>query len=433
VHRLAIGITSLALAALASFPVAAGASALDPSFDEDGRVTAELGGPDAARGIVALPGGKVVAVGDGGLSHDVAAARFDEDGSLDDSFSGDGVAFAEFPHEGDTRDAVLAPNGDVVTLTGIGFAHPSRSGVGLTGFSPSGELDSGFGDAGQAQSDGARGFAMALDTQGRFVVAGCTDGGRIALLRFLDDGSPDPSFSGDGVSVSPRLTAAGDLALDVAVDPDGRIVVTSEVLGGKTGTVRGVAFLVARYRANGHLDSSFSGDGHRQIRFDGYRRAEPMAVAVTPLGRILAAGSAQPKFSPDGPLADFAVVRLRPTGKFDPSFSDDGRRTVNLHDQYGSTWDEAHEVLAVPGGGVALVGWSGLDFGAAVLRKDGALDSGFSGDGREVTGFAGAADAFAGTLDSDGRLVAAGTRGYWDSDAEYLEPDDFALARYVLP
>jgi uncharacterized delta-60 repeat protein len=62
---------------------------LDQSFDGDGKVTADFGGFDQALGVVTLPDERIVVVGV--INHDdFALARYNPDGSLDQSFDGDG-------------------------------------------------------------------------------------------------------------------------------------------------------------------------------------------------------------------------------------------------------------------------------------------------------------------------------------------------------
>ena len=67
---------------------------LDTSFSGDGKQTTDFGGSDAANGVALQGDGKIVAVGRGAAAtgDDFALARYNPNGSLDTSFSGDGRA-----------------------------------------------------------------------------------------------------------------------------------------------------------------------------------------------------------------------------------------------------------------------------------------------------------------------------------------------------
>jgi uncharacterized delta-60 repeat protein len=91
------------------------------------------------------------------------------------------------------------------------------------------------------------------------LVAGSTDvnGGNLDFLvaRFLEDGSPDPSFGTNGVS-TPSLTDGSDTASDVLLLNDGRIVVVGNSASGSA-----PGPIVARYRDDGTLDPTFGSGG----------------------------------------------------------------------------------------------------------------------------------------------------------------------------
>ena len=74
---------------------------LDPSFSGDGKQTTDLGGgfnPDRATGVAIQADGKIVVVGVAGATSpgspgdDFGLARYNPNGTLDTSFSGDGKA-----------------------------------------------------------------------------------------------------------------------------------------------------------------------------------------------------------------------------------------------------------------------------------------------------------------------------------------------------
>ena len=216
-------------------------------------------------------------------------------------------------------------------------------------------------------------------------------------------GDLDPTFSGDGIAVKPGEYDG------MAVDSQGRVVVLS-----------GFERTVSRFLPNGTLDHSFSGDGTAAVPYDAALgdSAYTNAVAVDSHDRIVVAGRAG---------AQFVVGRLTVNGSPDRSFSDDGYTLTKIR-----THAEAWTVEVDPQGRIVAAGSAfGRGQGYVALARylpNGALDTSFSGDGKQHTQFAdvinGPARAVA--FDSKGRIVVAGTA---------TKPTDyhgvFIVARYT--
>src|SRR5581483_7860800 len=93
--------------------------------------------------------------------------------------------------------------------------------------------------------------AVVVQPDGRIVVGGSTQSGgstAFAILRYLPDGRPDPSFGSDGLTVTDFDPATNDAIRSLALLPDGRIVAAG---------VAGDAAALARYRPDGQLDTTF--------------------------------------------------------------------------------------------------------------------------------------------------------------------------------
>ena len=285
-----------------------------------------------------------------------------------------------------------------------------------------GDLDRSFGGGdGKVRTSfgpgaGDSGHAIAIDRAGRIVVAGYTfKGGNydFALTRYRPNGTLDPSFSGDGRART-AFGTSNDFANSIALTPAGRIVVA-----GSSVNATGEDFALARYLPNGALDPSFGGDGKVSTDFGG-NNDDASSIALTPAGRIVAGGGS---FNATG--EDFALARYRPNGTLDRSFGGDGK----VRTDFGGPGDDASAVALMPSGRViaagAALGASGYDFALARYLPSGALDSSFSGDGRLLTDFGSSIDLANSTaLDARGRIVVAGSRTL----GLYA---DFALARYL--
>src|SRR5207244_4230455 len=128
--------------------------------------------------------------------------------------------------------------------------------------------------------------ALALQPNGKIVVAGYTTDAQglsdFAVARYNANGSLDTTFDADGIATTHFLRDAR--AAGVAVQADGKIVVV-----GATNDGARSYFAVARYTANGSLDATF-GSGGKQTTSSGNNSLAAAGVAVQADGRIVVAG-----------------------------------------------------------------------------------------------------------------------------------------------
>jgi uncharacterized delta-60 repeat protein len=336
-------------------------------------------------------------------------------GDLDTTFSGDGLATMHFGTQRTVAGDVAVDSQGRIVAAGYEYKRTSHEDVTLARFLPDGSPDPSFSGDGKLRTtfpfnESARG--LVIDSQGRIVIAGDAGGG-FFFMRFLPNGRVDRSFSGDGrckVSFAQRQAAA----TDVAIDDQGRIVASGYVFGGPHGD----DFAAVRLKPDGRPDKSFGFDGRKTISFGPDVAAIARSIAIDPLGRIILGGDIEPGL--EG--SRFALARLRPNGRRNATFSGDGRQTTSISgDDYitSVTIDNLDRIVAV-GPGQA----NGLDgFALARYRSDGSLDPSFSQDGTELTPFSRDADANDATIDPDGRVVVAGSM-------DLGGPLGFVVARY---
>jgi uncharacterized delta-60 repeat protein len=221
---------------------------------------------------------------------DFAIARFKPDGTLDESFSGDGLQTTDFAADGASDVAIQSDGRIVVAGTARHYVGNGRySGdFALARYEQDGSLDTSFSGDGKATARfgnaSAAGSAVALDDQGRVVVVGQADDA-FAVARFTADGALDPGFSDDGEVTTDFPEKYSyynypDGAEDLTILSDGSILTAGAVEAD---------FALVRYTADGDLDTGFSGDGAVITEFRGYDGAQ--ALVVQPDGRILAAGT----------------------------------------------------------------------------------------------------------------------------------------------
>ena len=299
---------------------------LDPSFSGDGRTRTSFSGGAEATAVALQPDGKIVVVGS---ESDVrfALARYNPNGSLDTSFSGDGKQTTSFTIGGEfiynaAFGVALQGNGKIIAVGGTGSTGPSD--FALARYNPNGSLDTSFsGDGKQttdfgSANDGAR--AVALQADGKIVAVGSAGAFDLfALARYNPNGSLDTSFSGDGR----QTTAFGGFATGVALQGDGKIVAVGRAGDFSAGESD---FALARYNPNGSLDTSFSGDGKQTTDFLFGANDVANDVAIQANGKIVAVGSAQGGATGE----DFALARYNANGTLDTSFSADGRKRTSF-------------------------------------------------------------------------------------------------------
>jgi uncharacterized delta-60 repeat protein len=325
----------------------------DPTLDVDGQVTTDFGGQDEANGVVVQPNGKIVAAG--GSDGDFALVRYKGGGKFDPSFGTQGQVMTDFGGADVARAVVRLPDGRFVVVGGSGqdFA--------VARYTFKGDLDGTFGTLGTVTTDFGgddRAEAVALQSDGRIVVAGRSDGD-FALARYDASGVLDATFDGDG-RVTTDFSAGQDAALDVAIQPNTEIVVA-----GTTDQGGSSDFALARYTPIGSLDVGsapfdvgFGVDGRVTTDFGGTDPEGAWGVAVQVDGKVVAAGVA---------LGDFALARFAVDGTPDPSFGSGGTVTTDF------TGIDAGEALALQSNGALVVAGTtsaGDDFALARYEGD---------------------------------------------------------------
>lgn len=244
---------------------------------------------------------------------------------------------------------------------------------------------------------GATAQAVAIDAQDRILVAGYTFGANhdVAIARLRPGGALDGSFSGNGrVRID---LGASEHALDIAVAPDGKIVVV-----GERSTPQGASWFVIRLGPGGVRDDSFGGDGVLITDF-GRPFEHATAVAVQSNGKLLVGGSVS-----NGTTESWALARYLSGGALDPSFGGDGRVTLSL-----SSSGEQIQDLVVRSSGILAGGYAESDFlprfAIAKLHFDGSRVAAFGTNGVRLVDLGiGADSAYGLTVQADGKPVLAG-------------------------
>ncbi|HEY8559532.1 MAG TPA: FG-GAP-like repeat-containing protein, partial [Pyrinomonadaceae bacterium] len=233
-------------------------------------------------------------------------------------------------------------------------------------------------------------------------------------------GSLDTTFDTDGKIIT-DLGNPDDIAGAVAVQENGKIVVVG--LTGDVDSASldpgSSDFVVLRYNADGSFDTTFDGDGRAVTSFgDGEDGASQ--VLIQPNGKILVAGAINTK-TPQGAIA---LARYDANGALDTTFGTGGKVVTDVA-ELQDVEERAEAMILQPDGKIVLLVSSVTDNilndRVFVVRydADGSRDNSFAGDGITALPFAipggpggNIAQGLNGAdlaLQSDGRIVVAGT------------------------
>jgi uncharacterized delta-60 repeat protein len=313
----------------------------------------------------------------------------------------------------------------VLSLVLLSFAMATRA--------ASGNLDRLFGDRGKAVPSSPTAqvlFDAVVQPDGKIVAAGMTypaDANfNFLAYRFNADGSLDTTFGTNG-RVTVEVSNKTDGARSVALQSDGKIV-----LGGYySDASQQSQFAVVRLNTDGSLDNAFGEQGIVRYVFAG-NNGGIYNVAIQTVGgqeRIIAAGYKQ------AGAADFATIRLLPSGQLDNTFGVQGVRVTGLTGTFGDNQRglaiqqiDGQNKIVVSGYSLMNLGTSQRnDFVVIRYNEDGTPDTSFDTDGIVVTQMAN--DAMLNSVaiqqvDGQNKIVVAG-KTYRSGHGI-----DFALARY---
>jgi uncharacterized delta-60 repeat protein len=254
--------------------------------------------------------------------------------------------------------------------------------------------------------------AFAVQPDGKIVDAGGAANSRgyasFAILRYNADGSLDNSFGSGGIVLTNlnKLTHGAGFG-GAALQSDGKIVAAGSQLLSATpiGTQYDWEWVLARYNANGTLDTTFGGGRHPTgiVQLNLTSGADTAAaLQIQPWdGKIVVAGKTQ------GSGDDIAVARFNTDGTLDTTFGNGG---VVTNSTAGGHSDTASSLVLQADHKIVVAGSSTGEGNNEILllryNSDGSLDTSFNSTGVVATGPLNAGNAV--VLQADGSIVVAG-------------------------
>ena len=191
---------------------------------------------------------------------DFAIARYNSNGTLDLTFSGDGKLTTDFSLGSDVlKDLAVQSDGKIVAG---GYSTLSNTDFAFARYSSTGVLDNSFSGDGKLTLDltcnsGDTLQNMALQTDGKILAGGFTRSTSgnydFALVRLNTCGSLDSRFQGGGIDIADMGTSR-DIASKMNLLSDGRILMT-----GQSGIIQN-DLVVARFTSSGAPDKTLQGN-----------------------------------------------------------------------------------------------------------------------------------------------------------------------------
>lgn len=381
---------------------------LDTSFSGDGLARVEIspGSNDFGRSLMLQSDGRVILTGESN-SINFALARLTPTGGIDGSFGTNGRQTAR---TGSGASIIAAsarqPDGKILVAGSVNAVTSEKSFY-VARHNLDGSLDTTFSGDGIATMTFSGSDVtindMTLQPDGKIVVAGDCGLYTICGARFLPNGDPDPAIAtccaptgawSYFINSNFRISAK-----TVDVTPDGKILLAgSRRLASGPNSFFDTTLLV-RFDSNGTLDGTFP----EQFYNLGGAASEFRDMRVLSNGKIVLTSDGV-----EDTNTDFTIVRLNADGSFDNSFDFDGKAYID----FGAT-DSPTALDVLADGKILVAGTATVSgrtvFASARLNTDGSPDTMLDGDGRVTTAIGtNSSVPLAVRGQSDGKFILAG-------------------------
>ncbi|MGE9743212.1 delta-60 repeat domain-containing protein [Bdellovibrio bacteriovorus] len=421
---------------------------VDNTFNGTGISVVDFGGSDVCRGMNVQSDNSILLSGNS--ASNFVVAKLNSAGSLDASYGSSGLASVDITGNTDydySADSALLSDGRLLIA---GYTYVDDEDYSLARFNSNGTLDTTFNGTGTGRYDidGAPYDAIhsiSLQSDGKVLLGGAAesnDWGKAAFARLKPDGTPDSSFGSDGTTLTyPQIWEFASFRKTHFL-ADGKILAAGDVNGN---------FLLARFNANGSLDTTFaSGAGFVLTSFAAGTTEAVYSMLVQLDGKITLIGTynnniALAQYNEDGSLdAGFGTggTVLLDLGSTDVAYDgrllDDGKLLIsgktqslfmllklNADGSLDTTWGSGTGYLTtnlgaashtrvkmelLKDGHIILAGQADSHFGVAKYNPDGSLDTSFGTAGSTIVSVAGSTAEVFRTLgvQSDGRILLAG-------------------------
>ena len=404
---------TLSILLIACTLATAQAGTLDPAFGTGGIITTDFGDQinsnvAIATAVTIQTDGKILVCGGipSSTGFPIAAiARYNTDGSVDTTFGTSGITTSLTL--GVPTAIALQADGKIVVAGPAGGLS-----VNVARFTSTGTLDTTFGTngiftTGLNFNTGAPFTTLVIQSNGKILFANGI------LLRLTAEGQADSTFGTNGEASVVNRSAAG-----LALLSNGKILVASS------------SGLVSRYKSNGTLDTSFGINGQLPSN------TSPSTVILLSTGDFLVNGILTSALTTvrglTTTITGFAVSRYLSSGVTDATFATHGGVVTPI--PTFTTVAPSGLELEPTGGDIVTLGIASNTtqqvFALARYTSTGQLDSTFGSNGTVTTSFSTSSLSAPGlAIQSDGKIVAVA--GFTTTVPHGEFDTGFKLARYL--
>ncbi len=399
---------------------------LDPTFGVGGKVVTSISSDEDFISSVALQSdGKIVASGvtfaetiDNTDYYHFVLVRYNQDGSLDDSFGVNGKVILNAPNSPFTlrKTKIVILEDQKIVVCG---------GVTVLKFNDDGTLDSSFGTNGISQAD-AEIRGMILQNDGKFLL-----GYKLSDLgvgRMNADGSIDTSFGINGITganigmdvYNNMSFPSYDYTESIQLQSDGKIIAAGTTTYYNSSSVENLGMV--RFNADGSLDSTFGTNGIVVQNFASFDHG--FIIKVLPNDELLIGGNII-YYPLSLQTFRYGMAKYSENGILDTTFGSNGIAISQIGTKefmFGLV-ELVNDRIMVSGVLIDQNNPSNANFLLASHNENGSLNTSFNSVGYVTTTFeSNQSVPYDFVIQPDGKIIQCGYTG--------VTNQDFALCRF---
>jgi uncharacterized delta-60 repeat protein len=335
--------------------------------------------------------------------------RFNINGSLDASFGNGGILFCNT-----FATFVIQPDFKIITVGSQGhynsFGQLDSSYFLAERYNQDGTVDDTFGSNGAVVTDFGFGYnyatAVTLEPDGKIIFGGVSFNNRFAIARYTSGGSLDTSFDGDGKIITSLGSGLKSYAKYVSVQADGKIIVAGSSYTSTDPQI--FSFSIVKYNTNGSLDTSFNNGGIVNTIFDTSEAYVNLNTIIEqPDGKFLVTTT-------EGSNSlEFVLRRYNAIGSNDTSFGNNGKSTLFIQDvnkAFGIALQQDQKII-VAGYSFSFTDFINYKFNVVRYLNNGVPDASFDNDGIMDSQFDSSNDLSAKILiQPDDKIISVGIK-----------------------
>lgn len=319
---------------------------------------------------------------------------FAQDGVLDLTFGNNGMVSSVFPGRnftvlGKGNSSILQPDDKIIVVGAVKNTQaPFQQDFAVARFNADGTLDNTFGTNGlvvtDMGSDDEIASAVALQGNGKIVVIGNRDTtfsgvfttSNYEIIRYNTNGSIDNTFGTNGKIIGVSVDYISSTANNIAIKDDDRII----VVGTYGFYIDTTSIILRGFTADGNFDNTFGTNGISIIK-NNSKGNDGNSIILKSDGSFFVVGSARNSNS-----EGISISKYTTAGILDSTFAQNGFEISNL---YNGGNDEGECSFLQSNGGIIVGGYeSGGSYLGELVRflPNGKLDSSFATNGKYVFG-----------------------------------------------